>query len=127
MPALAKKQVREPLESDILNAVRERLAMMNDIIIYRNNVGVLKDSRGIPVRYGLSIGSCDLIGSLTVNIGGMRIARALAIEVKRPGQKPTAEQVAWMENAIRAGWVVGVVTSVTEAEALVETARVKWW
>lgn len=30
--------------------------------VFRNNVGVLKDRRGIPVTYGLCVGSTDLIG-----------------------------------------------------------------
>jgi hypothetical protein len=57
--------------------------------IWRNNVGVLLDGRGIPVRFGLAnesaavnqiIKSADLIG---IKPGGQFVSR----ECKRPGWK----------------------------------------
>ena len=48
--------------------------------VFRNNVGVLMDRRGIPVNFGLCVGSSDLIG------WGKKDGMAffVAIEVKRP-------------------------------------------
>lgn len=72
---------------------------------WRNNVGVLKDTRGVPVRYGLAntspqmnrmLKSSDLIGC---HQGG----RFLSWEVKphgwklRPSDDRGAAQLAWLE------------------------------
>lgn len=115
------------LESQILADIRGELARMPDVVLFRNNTGALKDERGRVVRYGLAIGSADLIGSLNVTFVHRRhhLARALAIEVKQPGKKPTAEQRTWLDHVIGHGWLAGVCTSVAEAVALVEGGR-RW-
>jgi hypothetical protein len=69
--------------------------------LWRNNVGVLKNPVGTPVRYGLAndtkelnekIKSGDLIGWETVTITpemvGMRIARFVSVECKEEGWTP---------------------------------------
>lgn len=68
--------------------------------LFRNNVGVLKDERGIPVRYGLCndtpamnkrIKSSDLIGIrpviITPDMVGTTLGQFVAREVKREGWK----------------------------------------
>lgn len=77
--------------------------------LFRNNVGVLKDDRGQRVRYGLCVGSSDLIG-------WTRDGRFAAIEVKLPGGKPTQDQARFIEAVCRFGGIAGVAHS--EAEAL---------
>lgn len=89
--------------------------------LYRNNVGALKDSRGVPVRYGLAndsaalnkvLKSADLIGWRPVTIeqhhvGGV-IAQFVSREVKEPGwhftgtEREQAQQ-RWLELVIRDG------------------------
>ena len=67
-------------------------------MMWRNNVGVLKDERGVPVRYGLAnessqmnkkIKSSDLIGVqqvlITSSMVGSIIGQFVAREVKAPG------------------------------------------
>lgn len=75
-------------ESGVQAAVRLE-ASRKGIRLWRNNVGVLRDERGVPVRYGLcneskainqSIKSSDLIG---IRPDGRFIAR----EIKAPGWK----------------------------------------
>ena len=78
-------------------------------LLFRNNSGVLKDDRGIPVRFGLCndtaalnkvCKSSDLIGWRTVQITpdmvGQKLAQFVAIECKTQGWKytGTAREVA---------------------------------
>lgn len=65
------------------------------------------------MRYGLCVGSADLIGMLAPQ------GRFLALEVKRPGEKPTKEQELFLELVRKSGGVAAVVTSVEEALAVV--------
>ena len=68
--------------------------------LFRNNVGVLKDERGVPVRYGICndspamnkrIKSSDLIGirpvEITQDMVGSTIGQFVAREVKKAGWK----------------------------------------
>lgn len=83
-------------ESLVQDEVRLRAAEMG-ISLWRNNVGVLKDERGRPIRYGLaneskkmnqSIKSADLIGIkpvlITPNMVGCMIGQFISLECK-PG------------------------------------------
>lgn len=88
---------------------------------WRNNVGVLTDKRGVPVRYGLAndtkavnerVKSSDLIGlsqiTMTVSDVGKTFAVFTSIEVKKPGWKYTGTprekaQLAWLKLIIRLG------------------------
>lgn len=88
--------------------------------MFRNNVGVLTDERGNRVAYGLGVGSADLIGSVTVDTAHGPLAVSLAVEVKRPGAKPSEHQARWLADKEAAGWIVGVATSPDEAQAIVE-------
>lgn len=87
-----------------------RLALARDYraVMFRNNVGALRDESGRPVRYGLAnesaamnkqIKSSDLIGILPVLIGpqhlGHTIGQFVAVECKHggwsAGEKPAHE------------------------------------
>jgi hypothetical protein len=70
--------------------------------LWRNNVGVLKDQDGRPVRFGLAndapnvnkvLKSGDLIGYesivITPDMVGQRIARFLSVECKAEDWKPS--------------------------------------
>jgi hypothetical protein len=83
--------------------------------MWRNNVGVLRDERGVPVRYGLAnestavnkqIKSSDLIGIrpmlITPEMVGTVIGQFVSIEVKREGWHYTGTdrevaQLRWLE------------------------------
>lgn len=82
-------------------AVQQRVrleAAKKGIRIWRNNVGVLTDDRGVPVRYGLAndskavnsmIKSSDLIGirpvTITPDMVGRVIGQFVAREIKAEG------------------------------------------
>jgi hypothetical protein len=89
--------------------------------LWRNNVGVLKDLAGRPVRYGLAndskalnevVKSSDLIGWKPVLITpehvGSRIAQFISRECKKPGWRFTGDdheraQLRWMEAVMADG------------------------
>lgn len=108
-------------ESDIQSRIRLEVGSLPDARIYRNNVGTLLDSRGIPVSFGLAVGSADLIG-LVAPWG-----RFLSIEVKRPKHKTSKvrqeAQAAWRSIIARFGGVATQAETVDDAMAAVELAR----
>jgi hypothetical protein len=89
--------------------------------LWRNNVGMLRDDNGVPVRYGLcneskamnqALKSSDLIGikpvTITSDMVGHVIGQFQAREVKREGWKYTgkgreAAQMKFGELVIRLG------------------------
>ena len=89
------------------NPIQQRvrlLAANSGWLLWRNNVGVYIDKRGIPVRYGLAndtsamnkrIKSADLIGIrpvlITPDMVGKIIGQFVSIEVKRSDWKPGAD------------------------------------
>lgn len=106
-------------ETALLNAIRLE-AVKIGCILHRNNVGMLEDKRGQKVRYGLAVGSGDLIGWTT--IGGKAIFTS--VEVKRPTKKPTMDQVAWMQAVQRAGGIACVASTIADVQfAVWEYAR----
>lgn len=97
-------------EQDILSLIRLALSERG-IISWRNNTGALKDKDGRLIRYGLCPGSSDIIGI-------MPDGRFLAIEVKKPGKKPTPEQLNFIEAIRRHGGIAGVVHGVEDLAGL---------
>ena len=90
--------------------------MLPGVVFWRNQTGFTKEEdRGI--RYGLAVGSSDLIGIVD--------GRFAALEVKTDKRKtePTDDQKRFMRCVRRAGGFACVVRSVEEALAAVERAR----
>jgi hypothetical protein len=86
-------------EQDIQTAIR-LAASKQGHVLWRNNSGVLRDERGVPVRFGLcndskqlnaSVKSSDLIGIkqvlVTEDMVGTVIGVFWAVECKRSGWK----------------------------------------
>lgn len=106
-------------ETAVQSDIRLEAARMG-IKLYRNNVGVLKDTRGTPVRFGLAnstrqenevFKSSDLIGwrpvVITEEMIGSMVARFVSIECKEPqwkwsGNKHETAQANWI-NLVNAG------------------------
>lgn len=112
-------------ESRVQSQCRLRAAEQGNFLT-RNNVGALKDERGVPVRYGLMndtkelnkvIKSADLIGGrsvlITVEMVGSTILQFYSVECKEadwkysPNCAHTKAQIAWADfiNA-RGGYAI---------------------
>jgi len=77
-------------------------------LVWRNNTGVLKDARGIPIKFGLCKGSSDLIG---IAPGGV----FFAVEVKTPTGRASPAQTNFIAAVIRAGGRAGIARSPDDA------------
>ena len=110
-----------PSEQTIQQQIRLQCSR-GPVRLYRNNCGVLRDQRGVPVRYGLQPGSGDLIGWRTITIGpemvGQQVAVFASIEVKSATGRLRPEQRQWMEAVQAAGGIAGVARSVEDAEQI---------
>lgn len=97
--------------------------------LFRNNVGVLRDERNVPVRYGLAndspalnkrLKSSDLIGwrrlPITGRMVGSIVAQFVALECKHagwrfaPGDEREEAQRRWLELVLADGGYAKFVT-----------------
>ena len=102
-------------ETALSRAIREAIAYLPGVLVWRNNTGKLQDRNGRWVTFGIGVGSADLIGLVD--------GRFFALEVKLPGQEPTKEQTAWHEVVRAHGGFVRVVRGVEEAVLAVSRCR----
>lgn len=107
-------------ESDVQARIRVAASQAGDVL-WRNNSGVLKDERGVPVRFGLcneskavndKCKSSDLIGIkrvlVTPQMVGSTVGVFYAREVKRAGWRYTgtpreAAQLRFIEAVVAMG------------------------
>lgn len=104
-------------ESRLLAEIREALGDARDLVLWRNNAGALRDDAGRQVRYGLAVGSADLVGILAPS------GRLFALEVKTPTGRVSPDQVRWAKLAESMGAFVRTVRSVDEARKALADAR----
>jgi hypothetical protein len=108
-------------EQGVQNTIRLALGT-GPTRLFRNNTGAFKDPRTKQfVRFGLCVGSSDLIGwhsvTITPDMVGQTLAVFTAIEVKDKG-RPTPEQLTFIEVVRRAGGFAGIARSVAEARKI---------
>ena len=97
-------QVEQGIQRAILDYLRWR-----GIPCYKHqNAGIYRDGRYIPSH---TRGVSDIIGCIP------KTGRYLAIEVKRPGGKPTPEQQQFIDTINGAGGLAFVAHSVEEVES----------
>lgn len=108
-------------EADLMRAIQLEFSR-EQTRLFRNNVGVLQDIRGKYVKFGLAIGSSDLIGWQTVTIMpkdvGNELAVFLAVEAKLPEGIVTPAQRNFIHQVKESGGIAGVVRSIEDARAL---------
>jgi hypothetical protein len=110
-------------EAAIQQDIRLALGQCPGIKTFRNNVGAIKDRNNRLVRYGLVVGSGDLIGWQSVVITeamvGQRFARFLSVEVKTPTGRLSPEQETWRQAVLKAGGIAVVARSVDDIKFLI--------
>jgi hypothetical protein len=103
-------------ERDIQQAIRLALGLLPDVVLWRNSTGMTRTDDRV-LRYGLAVGSADLIGILAPK------GRFLALEVKSEEGRLRPEQTQFLELVRRCGGFACVVRSAEEALAAIERAR----
>lgn len=115
-------RLEHQLETEIQDAIRLELGDVEqypDVLLYRNNVGVLQDKDDRYVRFGLCPGSADLIGIFTRSGVGIFIAA----EIKTPTGKQKPEQKRFEQLVTNKGGSYAVLRSVEDARAWVARLR----
>jgi len=88
-------------ETDIQNECRIAASEMG-AVVFRNNIGAAENPNGQKVYYGVGRpGGSDLLG--------IYHGTFLAMEVKKPGKKPSKNQATFMKNIKLHGGIAGVV------------------
>lgn len=100
-------------ETPIMRDIRAAVARSGRARLLRNNVGFDREKK---MRYGLSIGSPDLVGCL-------RSGRVFCLEVKTPTGRISPEQKAWATAARKWGCFVAFVRTPAEALDALERAE----
>lgn len=132
MPKLPPRPIPLRRESNVLAEVRAQLAN-SGLVSWRNNVGMLRDERGVPVRYGLCEGSADIISCVPTALACPScgaalppVGRFVGIEVKGPNTPTSPEQFAWARIVERSHGTSGFAYSATDAAAIIRRARTAW-
>ena len=77
-------------------------------LVWRQNTGVLPDRNGRLLRFGLCVGSSDIVGIC-------EDGKFLAIEVKSALGQPTDAQINFIKAVQRQGGRAGIARSAAEA------------
>jgi hypothetical protein len=107
-------------ETRLQNQIRLAVsANCQDVTLYRNHTGALRDNRGKFVQFGLSPGSPDLVGykkvCITEDMVGQDLAVFIGMEIKMPGEIARDDQQCWLNRLEEHGGIACVVHSETEA------------
>ena len=110
-------------EAAIQQQIRLALSAAGAVAL-RNNVGQYTDQKtGRPIRYGLGVGSSDLIGwtpiVITPQMVGQTVAVFTAVEAKAPNGRPTDAQLNFINQVLRAGGFAGIARSAAEAVEII--------
>ena len=106
----------QSLESEISRTIRDYLELHGCLMVRVNSGAIMlgdPDTGKKRMYRGAEKGTSDLLGCLP---GG----KFLAVEVKRPGKKPTDAQREFLGRVIDAGGIGIVATSIEDVEGLFE-------
>jgi hypothetical protein len=110
-------------ETDIRSEIQKSLNKIPSLRIFRNNTGVAKSANGKPLRYGLKVGSSDLIGWKSITVSqemiGKKVAVFVAIEIKKPGAKSNKfhleDQKDFVDDVLASGGIAGFADSLNKS------------
>ena len=122
------------MEIEIMKAIHRGFSRGRNRL-FRNNVGLAIQGQDVSwtghaafvkkakyIRFGLCVGSPDLVGWRTVKITpdmvGKDIAQFVAIEVKNKGGRATKDQQQFLAIADAMGACVGIARSLTDAKEI---------
>lgn len=99
---LGKEEGKVALRSEA-NVLNDCLVALSNAgaMVWRQNTGVLKDARGRPVRFGLCVGSSDIIGICPDGV-------FLAVECKTQKGRATDKQLTFIRNVQKQGGRAGI-------------------
>jgi hypothetical protein len=114
MASPCKPAVRE---ADIQQEIRLALGLEPGLVLWRNNVGAaVHAGTNRPVQYGVGgKGGSDLIGLLN--------GRFVALEIKTPTGRVSAEQLGFIDCVRTNGGFAAIVHSVDEAREAIARDR----
>lgn len=118
-------------EKEFMDETRVALQDAYDCRMFRNNNGVAEffDKKGkkMVVRYGLGVGTSDLIGwtpvTITKDMVGKQVAVFTALEGKRGRGRLTKAQEAFIDLVHRVGGFTGVFRTPEHAVDQIYTSR----
>lgn len=102
-------------ETAIMREIHTAVVQTGRALLWRNNTG-LATYGSAKVAYGLGLGGADLVGVVKGT------GRFLALEVKTPEGRLSAEQKAWRRAVEASGAYYACVRSVDEALEALERA-----
>ena len=125
-------------ETPILRRVLKAIGGRRDCRLFRNNVGVAIQGERIEeregklllanprrIRFGLAIGSSDLVGfrsiEITPDLVGKRVAVFLALETKTPRGKARGAQSNFLDLVRRFGGIAGIARDPDQAQSILKT------
>jgi hypothetical protein len=108
-------------ETDIVRACLDWLTLHRIKAWRMNNTGIYDPVKKIHRRFQGLRGVSDILGILPQRVrladgGAEQFGNFLAIEVKKPGEKPRAEQVEFLHDIRTAGGIALCVHSLRELE-----------
>jgi hypothetical protein len=111
-------------ETDVQNLCRLEAQRLG-AVLWRNNVGAMKDERGVPVRFGLANDSKRINEVLkSSDLIGIYLGRFVSIECKEPGwvysamRSHDAAQHAWLQLVRLHGGLAGYATHPKHVEMI---------
>lgn len=111
-------------EREIMHAVRDALGKDRRVVLWRNDIGAVDrvvNGRKVHTRYGLAVGSSDLIGIVRmVYTDRPDVGRFVALECKTATGRITEEQDLFLNLVRRFGGFACVVRSVVDATNAVD-------
>ena len=117
------------LESGIQHQIRKALGLHPRVVLWRNNVGVaqvVQESGLATIRYGLCVGSSDLVGIINVGPMDAPVGIFFGLEVKTRRGRQREEQVLFEGVVRRFGGEYLVARSAAEALAAIDKILEKY-